>query len=197
MEVRCYLQFQSDRVRVPCTFLYPADWKVEVTTEERYTVVYIVGPSEPTGVFTVSFRVLLSSEPEQTLNEAVECFVRKFRSAFEIQVVGQASGRVAELPAVDIEVAFRAPLPPDSVSPKMTDMYERRVFIKRQGHLFEFSYRAPQKDYKTWLEAFRILLCTFSVLEEGPNATFHPLVAQVTSETKESSGGMEAGETSQ
>ena len=194
MVPKSYVSFQSERFRIPYSFLYPAGWKVKEITEEGYTEVYIAGSHSQAGTLTVSFRVILSSESEQTLEEAINSFLRKYSSVFSIQVRGQASGKVAEFPAVEVEVAFSMPLPPDSVSPQMTVICERRVFLKREDNLFEFLYRAPEEDYRIWLEAFRILLQTFTFLEETPGTAFHPLVTGATHNTIKSSSETETRE---
>ena len=62
----------------------------------------------------------------------------------------------------------------------MTVIYERRIFLKHEDNLFEFLYRAPEEDYAVWLEAFRILLQTFTFTGEIRGKTFHPLVTGAT-----------------
>ena len=196
MTKKGYVSFQLDRLGVAYGFLYPAGWRVKEIAEERYVEAYIAGPRSRAGSFTVSFRVILSSRSQQTLEEAVSSFLRKYRSAFSIQVLGQASGEVAGFPAVDAEVTFSIPLPPDSLSPQMTVICERRVFLKREDNLFEFLYRAPREDYVVWLEAFRILVQTFAFTGKIQRAAFRPLVTGASIDAVKGSDETEVGEKS-
>lgn len=191
-----YVLFQLERLGLAYSLLYPVGWQVKEITDERYAEVYIVGPRSRAGHLTVSFRVFFSSESQQTVEEVASSFLREYSSTFSIQVLGQAFGKVSGFPASEAEVTFSIPLPPDSLSPRMTVICERRVFLKREDNLFEFLYRAPEEDYWTWLEAFRVLVQTFSVLEESQKTTFHPFIADTTVDATKGSDEKEVGEES-
>jgi hypothetical protein len=185
--------FQSSKSQFPYTFLYPAGWKTREIIEKGYAEVFIAGPRNRAGTFSVSFTVGVMFGIVQTAKEAATAFVSSHRLAFDCQELGLVSTAVAGRPAVAAEIAYSMPLPLNSVKPQDTLIRERRVFFKRNGHLYELDYAATEEDYETWLEAFHTLVESFAFAEKPTDMlSYRPVVAAVPQPVREESPEYEA-----
>ena len=195
MNERGYVVFQSSKSQFPYTFLYPAGWKAREIIEKGYAGVFIAGPRNQAGTFSVSFTVGVMFGIVQTAKEAATAFVSSHRLAFDCQELGQVFATVAGRPAVKVEIAYSMPLPLNSVKPQDTLIRERRVFLKRNGHLYELDYAATEEDYATWLGAFRTLVESFAFPEKpAVMPSYRPVVTAVPQPVREESPGYEAKE---
>ncbi len=163
---RGYVVFQSSKSQFPYTFLYPAGWNAREIIEKGYAEVFIAGPRNQAGTFSVSFTVGVMFGIVQTAKEAATAFVSSHRLAFDCQELEHVSTIVAGRPAVVTEIAYSMPLPLNSVKPQDTLIRERRVFFKRNSHLYELDYAATEEDYETWLGAFHALAESFAFLKK-------------------------------
>ena len=192
---RGYAVFQSSKSQFPYTFLYPAGWKTREIIEKGYAEVFIAGPRNQAGTFSVSFTVGLMFGIVQTAKEAATAFVSSHRLAFDCQELEHVSTTVAGRPAVAAEIAYSMPLPLNSVKPQDTLIRERRVFFKRNSHLYELDYAATEEDYETWLGTFRTLVESFAFPEKPTDTAFYrPVVTAVPQHAREESPGYEAEE---
>lgn len=192
---RGYVVFQSGKSAFPYTFLYPAGWKTREIVEKGYAEVFIAGPRNQTGTFSVSFTVGVMFGRVQTAKEAATAFVSNHRLAFDCQELELVSTTVAGRPAVVAEIAYSMPLPLNSVKPQDTLIRERRVFFKRNSHLYELDYAATEEDYETWLGAFRTLVESFAFPEKPSDMlSYRPVATAVPQPVREESPGYEAKE---
>ena len=192
---RGYVVFQSSKSQFPYTFLYPAGWNAREIIEKGYAEVFIAGPRNQAGTFSVSFTVGVMFGIVQTAKEAATAFVSSNRLAFDCQELEHVSTIVAGRPAVVTEIAYSMPLPLNSVKPQDTLIRERRVFFKRNSHLYELDYAATEEDYETWLGAFRALVESFAFPEKPTDTVFYrPVVTAVPQHAREESPGYEAEE---
>jgi hypothetical protein len=192
---RGYVVFQSSKSQFPYTFLYPAGWKTREIIEKGYTGVFIAGPRNQAGTFSVSFTVGVMFGMVQTAKESATAFVSSHRLAFDCQELGQVFTTVAGNPAVVAEIAYSMPLPLNSVKPQDTLIRERRVFFKRNSHLYELDYAAPEEDYETWLGAFRTLVESFAFAEKPTDVpSYRPMATAVPQPVREESPGYGAKE---
>ena len=194
MVAKEYTLYETGQLGVPCSFLYPTSWKVREILEDEYAVAFIGGPRSEAGTFTLSLAAASFPQSDQTLDEAVSSFLSKYHTGFGCRVLGQARGTVAGRPAVEVEIAYSMLLPLNKVYRQPTTIRERHIFLKRDDQLFELSYSAPNEDYATWLDAFRIFAQTFSFSQRDKEMTFHPFVAGVAIDTAENSNEKEGGE---
>ena len=175
-----YVPFKSSKFHIPCTFLYPADWKVEETalSEEgnEHKQIFITGPYDQAGRWSASLTVWALLAPNQTEQEATALFLSSCQSDASYQKLGQASGIVAAGPATEVEIVHSLPLPVDGGKSEPSLLRERHIFLKRKDYLYELIYAAAPEDYATWFDTFRILVWTFCFIEEPIDTAFHPLV---------------------
>lgn len=187
MVVKAYTPYKSSQFIVPCFFLYPCDWKIlEMVEQDICSWIYIGGPRSQSGLYTVSLRIALSQLSAQTLEEAAVSLAFKRRSSAGYRIVARACGTIAGRPASEIEIAYSMLLPLNTANPQPIIIRERHVLLQHHGRLFELSYSVSEEDYETWLEAFRILVQTFSFLGESQGALFHPFIAEASVDTTES-----------
>jgi len=188
-----YFLNETGYLGVPCSFLRPADWKAREIGNDDYKAIFIEGPRNQAGTYTVSLVVaaLLTSEP--TLEKAASSLIARYRSAFDCTVLAQTDGIVARRTAVELEISFSMLLPPNEVNPQQTAIRERHIFLLQGGQIFEFTYSAPDEDYATWLEAFHILVQTFSFTEDAQKTTLFSLVGDVQPSTTTSNDEEDKG----
>jgi hypothetical protein len=192
---RGHVIFQSSKSQFPYTFLYPAGWKTREIIEKGYAEVFVAGPRNRAGTFSVSFTVGVVFGIVQTAKEAATAFVSDHQLAFDCQELGLVSTIVAGRPAVAAEIAYSMPLPLNSVKPQDTLIRERRVFFKRNGHLYELDYAATEEDYETWLGAFHTLVESFAFPEKQTDMlSYRPVVTAVPQPVREESPGYETEE---
>jgi hypothetical protein len=198
MVVKAYTPYKSSRFIVPCFFLYPSDWKIfEMVEQDECSWIYIGGPRNQSGLYTVSFKIALSQLSAETLEEATISLVSRLRSFVGYRTIGRAHGEIAGRPASEIEIAYSMLLPLNTVNPQHVVIRERHVLLEHNGQLLELSYSASEEDYATWLEAFHILVQTFSFVEESQTILSRPLVAETWIDVTESCDEKGSGEKSQ
>lgn len=188
-----YIRYRSGQPKIPCTFLYPADWKLRETVENGYADIFVAGPRDATGSYSISFTVGVTHQADQTPTEAAMSRLAKFRSAFSVESVGPDSTTVAGRPATAVEVVYSMPLPVNSVDPKWTNIRDRTIYVRQGGRLYELHYSAPEEDYETWLEAFQMLVESFGFSEkpDGDEAAYRS-VEGVPQHVQEEASGYKA-----
>jgi hypothetical protein len=194
MAKRSYAHYQSVKP-YEYTFLYPADWKARESMEEGYVDTHIAGPRNRAGTYSTSFAVGVTRAAARTPAEAAVELLTKYRSAFSIQEQGPFSTTVAGRPAVEVEIAYWMPLPLNSLHPQRTVIRERSIFFRRGSQLYELNYSAPEEDYETWLEAFRVLVESFAFPKKPTDMlSYHPVTTAVPQPVREESPGYETEE---
>ncbi|MFQ5856281.1 MAG: hypothetical protein ACE5LU_11620 [Anaerolineae bacterium] len=171
-----YVRYQSSQPQIPCTFLYPADWKVREIVEDGYVEIFIAGPRNKAGTYSISFSVGVTRPADQTPTEAATSLLAKFRSPYSSEELGPISTTVAGRSATAMEVVYSMPLPLNSIQPEWTSIREHRIFFQRGDQLYELDYSAPEEDYKNWLEAFHTLVESFAFPEKPADAAPYPSV---------------------
>jgi hypothetical protein len=175
-----YVWFHTKRFQRPYAFLHPATWAPRQIEECGYEEAFVAGPRNSSATFSASLVIRSSATSHVTLADAADAFVSRYHSAFRCRVTGQASGTLGPRPAEEREIAYTLSLPLNSVSPQPTTIRERHVFLECDDRLFELLYAASAEAYVNWLRAFRILLRTFSFIEEPQVTSFRPLVEGAT-----------------
>jgi len=194
MTERSYTRYQSGEPHIQYTFLYPADWKVREIVEDGYVGTYIAGPRNQAGTYSVSFAVGVTRAADQTLAETATELLAKYRSAFNCEELGPFSTTVADVPAVEVEVAYWMPLPLNSIHPQRTVIRERNIFFRRGDQLYELRYAAQEEDYDTWLGDFHTLLESFAFPEEPVDVPYPSVEAAVPQPVREESPEYETTE---
>jgi len=190
-----YIRYQSGQLQMPYTFLYPANWKVREIAEDGYVEIFIAGPRNEAGTFSISFTVTVTRPANQTPMEAATTLLSKFHSRFTKQTLGPLSTTVAGSPAVAVEVAYSMPLPLNSINPQWTLIRERNIFFQRGDQLYELGYAAPEEDYETWLGAFHTLAESFTFLEEPEEKiSYRPVETTAPEYVREEPSEYEVGE---
>lgn len=177
MDQQNYLVFQSESQRVPYTFLYPADWRVRETVEEKRLKVFISGPRDQEDTFSVGFTVRIWPAATQTPEAATNDLLSRFSQMPGFREIGRGSGLVAGKPAAEVEFVYHMLLPLNSRDPQRKTIRQRCVFVKADHALVELIYAAPDEMYDTWLSDFHTLIQTFAFPEKREDRPFHPLIS--------------------
>ncbi len=162
MAEKSYVAYRLEESDGSYVFLYPADWKARAVAENGRREVVITGPRNRAGAYSTSLAVAATRSAASSPAEAAAELLARYRAAFNSQGTGPSATTVAGLPAVEVEVVYAMPLPPNSIRPQWTEIRQHTVFFKRGGQLYELHYAAPAEDYPTWLPAFRALVQSFA-----------------------------------
>jgi len=177
MAEKSYVTYRLDGSDGSCIFLYPADWKTRAIAENGRREVFITGPRNRAAAYSTSLAVVVTRSTAASPAEAAAELLTRYRAAFNSHGTGPSVTTVAGLPAVEVEVAYAMPLPPNSIRPQWTEIRQRTVFFRRGGQLYELHYAAPAEDYPTWLPAFRTLAQSFAFEIETVRPALRPPVA--------------------
>lgn len=161
-----YVTFWPKQPGAAYSFLYPAEWTVREILENGATEVFVAGPASRDGTSTLSFAVRVSAEPDFTPEDAAAVFLARYRPAPGFQERGRSSRTVAGSTATETEIAYATLLPLNSVNARPVVIREHRIFFRRADLLYEILYAAPEGEYDMWLDSFRTLVQTFSIIEE-------------------------------
>jgi hypothetical protein len=162
MAEKRYVTYRLEEFEGSCVFLYPADWKARAVAENGRREVFITGPRNRAGTYSTSLAVAVTPSVASSAAEAAAELLARYRAAFNSQGTGPSATTVAGLPAVEVEMVYAMPLPPNSIRPQWTEIRQCTVFFKRGEHLYELHYAAPAGDYLTWLPAFHALVQSFA-----------------------------------
>jgi hypothetical protein len=189
-----YITYRFEESDGSCVFIYPADWKVRAVAEDGRREVFITGPRNRAGTYSTSLAVAVTPSVASSAAEAAAELLARYRTAFNSQGTGPLATTVAGLPAVEVEVAYAMPLPPNSVRPQWTEIRQCTVFFKRGEQFYELHYAAPAGDYLTWLPAFRALMQSFAFETVRP-ALRQPAAVPAFPQVREDAPGYEADRT--
>ena len=190
MIVKTYESYQSKKFILPCSFLYPSEWRIlEMAEQDECHCIYIGGPrnqSKESGLYTAAFKIALSQPlAEASAESAVSSLASSYSKLAGYKVVRKALGKIAGQSASEIEVTYSMLLPLHTVDPQSVIIHERHVLLDLSGQFLELSYSASEQDYTAWLEAFFILVRTFYFLEKSQTMLSSPLVAEAWGDTTE------------
>ena len=177
MDKKPYSTYRFEDPDGSCVFLYPADWKTRAIAENGRREVFITGPRNRAAAYSTSLAVAVTRSTASSPTEAAADLLARYRAAFDSQGAGPFATTVAGLPAVEVEVAYAMPLPPNSIRPQWTEIRQRTVFFRREEQLYELHYTAPAEDYPTWLPALRTLAQSLSFEVETVRPALRPLIA--------------------
>lgn len=177
MDKKPYSTYRFEDPDGSCVFLYPADWKTRAIAENGRREVFITGPRNRAAAYSTSLAVAVTRSTASSPTEAAADLLARYRAAFDSQGAGPFATTVAGLPAVEVEVAYAMPLPPNSIRPQWTEIRQRTVFFRREGQLYELHYTAPAEDYPTWLPALRTLAQSLSFEVETVRPALRPPIA--------------------
>lgn len=177
MDKKPYSTYRFEDPDGSCVFLYPADWKTRAIAENGRREVFITGPRNRAAAYSTSLAVAVTRSTASSPTEAAADLLARYRAAFDSQGAGPFATTVAGLPAVEVEVAYAMPLPPNSIRPQWTEIRQRTVFFRREEQLYELHYTAPAEDYPTWLPALRTLAQSLSFEVETVRPALRPPIA--------------------
>jgi len=177
MDKKPYSTYRFEDPDGSCVFLYPADWKTRAIAENGRREVFITGPRNRAAAYSTSLAVAVTRSTASSPTEAAADLLARYRAAFDSQGAGPFATTVAGLPAVEVEVAYAMPLPPNSIRPQWTEIRQRTVFFRREEQLYELHYTAPAEDYPTWLPALRTLAQSLSFEVETVRSALRPPIA--------------------
>lgn len=177
MDKKPYSTYRFEDPDGSCVFLYPADWKTRAIAENGRREVFITGPRNRAAAYSTSLAVAVTRSTASSPTEAAADLLARYRAAFDSQEAGPFATTVAGLPAVEVEVAYAMPLPPNSIRPQWTEIRQRTVFFRREEQLYELHYTAPAEDYPTWLPALRTLAQSLSFEVETVRPALRPPIA--------------------
>lgn len=177
MDKKPYSTYRFEDPDGSCVFLYPADWKTRAIAENGRREVFITGPRNRAAAYSTSLAVAVTRSTASSPTEAAADLLARYRAAFDSQEAGPFATTVAGLPAVEVEVAYAMPLPPNSIRPQWTEIRQRTVFFRREEQLYELHYTAPAEDYPTWLPALRTLAQSLSFEVETVRSALRPPIA--------------------
>lgn len=176
MNDKTYVEFQLKEPWAPCSFLYPKDWGVQEVHEDGRMEIFIAGPKSRGGTSIIELLVRASMATDQTPDDAALAFISSHNSAFNCQVIGQATGTVAMKSAKEVEITYSMRLPVYHIHSQLTAIRERRIFIRFEDKMYEIVYRSPEEDYWIWFQACRVLMQTFTFADDFHGDTFRPLI---------------------
>ncbi len=163
MATKSYRLKESGSFSVRCSFLHPSNWRVsEMVEDDGCSWIYIAGPRSRSGLYSGSMTVVLVPSLTESIDEAATSVASRRSSFTDYRLMGKASGRIAERPALELEIVYSILLPLNVVNAKPVIIWERHVLLEYEGRALKLSYSASEDDYRSWLEAFRILVQTFS-----------------------------------
>ncbi len=174
--------FTSTNSRLDFKFLYPGAWQVREFDQEGHSGVFILGPRNRDGTFSLTITVHVFSAWERkgkfaTVAEVVEDYLRKSRQFANFREISRARGALVGVDAVEIEISYTLPLPINNVDAKDTPIMERKIVFKKGHQFYELAYTAVAEDYYAYLESFGDAVSTFKFRREREEVrVFQPLV---------------------
>lgn len=183
-ELREYAKFTSDNPRLDFTFLFPSAWQVREVTGRDYDEVFILGPVNREG--TYSLALIVRRSPARaiagryaSLRELLADYLAQTQRSANFREISQAQGTLAGVDAIEIEVGYSMPLPLNSLKPKETQILERRILLQRDGYSYEIVYRGADEDYYRYLDVFKNMVRTFELHDDTAPRLYRPLVEPV------------------
>ena len=162
MAEKHYSSYRCEKPGGAYVFLYPTEWRTREIAEDGRREVFITGPSNRAGTYSISLAVAVTRSATSSPVEAAAELLARYRAAFDSKGTGPSATTVAGLTAVEVEVVYSMPLPLDSIHPQWTAIRQRSIFFKQGEQLIELDYAASEEDYQTWLPAFRALTRSFT-----------------------------------
>ncbi len=176
-----FIRFNSENARLNFTFLHPQDWQVLQSrgAKTNYDEVMIVGPRNRQNTYNLALTVRVTPLSQQdglfpTLDVLVTDYLARHRYPF--REISRAKGSLAGCNAVEIEIGYTMPLPINSANSQETPMIEHRVFLQKDGNLYELIFRAVEEDYFKYLDAFWNAARTFEFRAETETQFHHQAV---------------------
>ena len=162
-----YVLYEGTLLGIPCRFLYPSGWAVREISGENYAEVFVAGPRDRTGNYTIAFTVVVTASPQQTAENAAEELLTRYSTMPGFEELGREDVVVAGYPAIEIDFKSSMPLPPNGVNPQWVQVRQKRILLKHGDDLWELYYEAPEDDYEAWLDAFHTLFQNFALSESS------------------------------
>lgn len=174
-----YRQFESQKPELAFYFLYPDEWKCREIVDSTHAEVFIALPRAERGARTVGLSVRVTPNAPQNLSDAVSAHLTRFSRLPGYRELARARGLLAGSEAVEVEIGYRMPESLDTVKVAEISVRDRRVFLEREGRLYELIYDAPEAEYETWLEVFETLARTLTFKTATVAPEFQPLVVSL------------------
>ena len=186
MSARSYRQYESATFVIPCSFLCPSDWATsEMAEQDECSLIYISGPRNQAGLYSTSLTVSVEASSRESLDRVATSLASKRSALDDYRKLGEALGRVAERPALELEIAYSMLLPLNALNPRSVAIRERHVLLEYDGQILRLSYSVSDDEYANWLEDFRVLVRTFSFPGSPEDMLSVPVVGGVWVDTLE------------
>ena len=160
--------FRSDQANLPVTFEYPSDWQVERSSgsTERYAQVQVYGPSALDDRLR-SYLVVRAIPPAAQGGRfaGLEQMIASYEETLlpTLRVAQRRQTKVAGLPATVLEVGGTMLLPWNGANPKPVPVKSERVFLERNGWLFELAWLTTAEAAAAVEPVFARLVETFAL----------------------------------
>lgn len=160
--------FHSEQETLPVRFEYPADWKVERSTgsTEAYEQVQLYGPSTLDPRLR-AYLVVRAVPPAAQggryagLHEMIVSYQQTLLPT--LQVEERRAATVAGLPATVLRVSGTMLLPWKSANSQPVPVASERVFVERNGWLFELAWMSTKDAAPAVEPLFVRLVETFTL----------------------------------
>lgn len=160
--------YQSQQPQLPVSFEYPADWQLEPSTGkvEAYTQVQIYGPASLDHRLR-TYLVIRGVAPQSAggryagLNEMVDSYRHTLQQGLQIDQELHVS--VLGVPAIEVEVSGTFRLPWESPAAQAVAVKSQRIFLEKNGRLYELAWMATQEAAPEVEQVFSHLLHTLTV----------------------------------
>ena len=162
--------YRSHQPQLPVSFEYPADWQVEDSsgTIEAYAQVQIYGPASLEDRLR-TYLVVRAIPPKAQggryagLREMVEAYQKTLMPSLRIEQEREAL--VLETTATVLDISGTLLLPWEAKDPQPVPVKSQRIFLEKNGRLYELSWMATPDVSPRVEAAFSHLLQTLTLLE--------------------------------
>ena len=168
MAAESFTLYRSQQPQLPVSFEYPADWQVEDSsgTTEKYTQVQVYGPpSLETRLRT--YMVVRAVPPKAEggrfagLGEMVEEYQKTLMPSLRIDQAQETV--VLDVLARRLDISGTLSLPWKSKDPHPVPVKSQRIFLEKDGRLYELSWMATPEASQEVERAFSHLLDTLAI----------------------------------
>lgn len=151
-------------------FSAPEDWKVHETPLSDRVNMYLRGPLAPDGSFHASISVRVSPRRLPCLATFATHVSTTRATMPRFRLLAHARTNLADLEAVQLDLAHEMPLSLDSARPSMFAIQERIILAVDDTFEYELCYRAAQIDFEAHLPVFQALVDSWRLLDIDTNS---------------------------
>lgn len=163
-----FAQYQSTRAEAPMRFEYPAGWEVEASSGslEPYAQVQVYGPSTLEGRLRTYLvvRMVPRKADGGRYADAAE-MASSYRATLQtgLRIDAERPASALGAPATQFDVSGTLLLPWESPAATPVPVKSQRLFLERDGRLYELGWMATPESAPTVADAFAHLLQTLTV----------------------------------